>query len=161
RRARGGARRHDLPPGRRRARRPGARARGRTGRDPDRGLTAPTRPPIMRGLGRMRRIPRMIAGRAGSASLSSRVVQVVELWRFPVKSCQGEQLDAVDVGPDGIVGDRAYALFDLDTGFGLTARRVPELLLASARLVEGDLVVTLPDGTESTDARVLSDWLGR
>ena len=28
-----------------------------------------------------------------------------------------------------------YALFDLDTGFGLTARRVPELLFASARLV--------------------------
>jgi MOSC domain-containing protein len=88
-------------------------------------------------------------------------VQVVELWRFPVKSFQGEQLDPAEIGPTGIVGDRAYALFDLDTGFGLTARRVPELLLASARLVEDDLVVTLPDGTESTDARVLSDWLGR
>ena len=95
------------------------------------------------------------------ASLSSRVVQVVELWRFPVKSFQGEQLDAAEIGPDGIVGDRAYAVFDLDTSFGLTARRVPELLLASARLVDGDLVVTLPDGTESTDDRVLSDWLGR
>ena len=51
RRARGGARRHDLPPGRRRARRAGARARGRAGRVADRGLTAhrdephPTRPP--------------------------------------------------------------------------------------------------------------------
>ena len=88
-------------------------------------------------------------------------MQVVELWRFPVKSLQGEQLDSGEIGPDGIVGDRAYALFDLDTGFGLTARRVPELLLASARLVDGDLVVTLPDGTESTDDRVLSDWLGR
>jgi uncharacterized protein YcbX len=88
-------------------------------------------------------------------------VQVVELWRFPVKSFQGEQLDLAEIGPDGIVGDRAYALFDLDTGFGLTARRLPELLLASARLVDGDLVLTLPDGTESTDDRVLSDWLGR
>jgi uncharacterized protein YcbX len=88
-------------------------------------------------------------------------VHVVELWRFPVKSFQGEQLDAAEIGPDGIVGDRGYALFDLDTGFGLTARRVPELLLASARLADGDLVVTLPDGTESTDDRVLSDWLSR
>jgi uncharacterized protein YcbX len=88
-------------------------------------------------------------------------VQVVELWRFPVKSFQGEQLDGVEIGPDGIVGDRTYALFDLDTGLGLTARRVPELLMASARLVGGDLVVTLPDGTESTDHHVLSDWLGR
>jgi uncharacterized protein YcbX len=88
-------------------------------------------------------------------------VHVVELWRFPVKSLQGEQLDAAEIGRDGIVGDRAYALFDLDTGFGLTARRVPELLLASARMADGDLVVTLPDGTESIDDRVLSDWLGR
>ena len=88
-------------------------------------------------------------------------MQVVELWRFPVKSLQGEQLDAAEIGRDGVVGDRAYALFDLDTGFGLTARRVPELLLASAHLVDGGLVVTLPDGTESTDDRVLSDWLGR
>jgi uncharacterized protein YcbX len=88
-------------------------------------------------------------------------VQVVELWRFPVKSFQGQQLDTAEIGPDGIVGDRAYALFDLDTGFGLTARRVPELLHASARLVDGDLLITLPDGSESTDHRVLSDWLGR
>jgi uncharacterized protein YcbX len=88
-------------------------------------------------------------------------MRVVELWRFPVKSFQGEQLDTADIGPDGIVGDRGHALFDLDTGFGLTARRVPELLLASARLHGGALVVTLPDGTESTDDRVLSDWLGR
>src|SRR4051812_26154516 len=88
-------------------------------------------------------------------------MQVVELWRFPVKSFQGEQLDTAEVGSGGVVGDRAYALFDLDTGFGLTARRVPELLLASARLVDGDLAIELPDGTESTDDRVLSDWLGR
>jgi hypothetical protein len=31
------------------------------------------------------------------------------------------------------VDDRAWALFELDTGFGLTARRVPELLFAAAR----------------------------
>ena len=34
------------------------------------------------------------------------------LWRFPVKSMLGEQLDAVDVTEGGIVGDRAYALID-------------------------------------------------
>jgi len=88
-------------------------------------------------------------------------VQVVELWRFPVKSFQGEQLQTVEIGAGGIAGDRAYALFDLGTGFGLTARRVPELLLASARLVDDDLAVTLPDGTVTTDDRMLSDWLGR
>lgn len=29
------------------------------------------------------------------------------LWRFPVKSMQGEQLDAADVGEAGVVGDIA------------------------------------------------------
>ncbi len=57
-------------------------------------------------------------------------MQVLELWRFPVKSLQGEQLDAAEVTGGGIAGDRASALFDLDSGFGLTARRVPELLFA-------------------------------
>jgi uncharacterized protein len=44
----------------------------------------------------------------------------------------------------------------------LTARRVPELLMASARLEPaGEVTVVLPDGTETTDDSVLSDWLGR
>jgi uncharacterized protein YcbX len=90
-------------------------------------------------------------------------VRVVELWRFPVKSLQGEQLDDATVTDGGIVGDRGYALFDLDTGFGLTARRVPELLYASARLVDdgGRPEITLADGTVARDDAALSDWLGR
>ena len=52
-------------------------------------------------------------------------MRVVELWRFPVKSLQGEQLDDATVRVGGIDGDRAFALFDVDTGLGLTARRVP------------------------------------
>ena len=88
-------------------------------------------------------------------------MQVIELWRFPVKSLQGEQLDVAEIRADGIAGDRAYALFDLDTGFGLTARRVPELLFASARLSDGELVVTLPNGSVAVGDDALSDWLGR
>ena len=61
-------------------------------------------------------------------------MRVLELWRYPVKSLQGERMDHADVGPEGIAGDRQWALFDLDTGFGLTARRVPELLFATGRL---------------------------
>jgi hypothetical protein len=38
------------------------------------------------------------------------------LWRFPVKSMLGEQLDAADLGEGGIAGDRAYALVDTETG---------------------------------------------
>jgi uncharacterized protein len=45
---------------------------------------------------------------------------------------------------------------------GLTARRVPELLFASARIVEGGQVeITLPDGSVAEDDGELSAWLGR
>jgi uncharacterized protein YcbX len=89
-------------------------------------------------------------------------MRVLELWRYPVKSMQGEQLAVAEVGPDGLVGDRGWALFDLDTGLGLTARRAPDLLFAAGRLrPDGGAEVVLPDGTATTDDAVLSDWLGR
>mgnify|MGYP000138433124 CR=1 FL=1 len=89
-------------------------------------------------------------------------MRVLELWRYPVKSLQGERLDTADIGPEGIVGDRGWALFDLDTGFGLTARRVPDLLFASGRLRgDGSAEIVLPDGTATTDDAALSAWLGR
>ena len=89
-------------------------------------------------------------------------VRVLELWRYPVKSLQGERLTAAAIGALGIAGDRQWALFDRDTGLGLTARRVPELLFGSARLrADGGVEVVLPDGTVTADDAVLSDWLGR
>ena len=89
-------------------------------------------------------------------------MQVLELWRFPVKSMQGERLETAELGPEGVDGDRQWALFDLDTGFGLTARRVPDLLFGSGRLrPDGSVEIVLPDGTVTTDDAVLSDWLGR
>jgi uncharacterized protein YcbX len=89
-------------------------------------------------------------------------MRVAELWRYPVKSLQGEQLDAVALTADGLEGDRRWALHDLETGFGLTARRVPALLFASASLrPDGAVAITLPDGSSATDDAALSDWLGR
>jgi uncharacterized protein YcbX len=89
-------------------------------------------------------------------------VHVIELWRYPVKSLGGERLTAAEVGPEGLAGDRQWALFDLETGFGLTARRVPDLFFAAARLrSDGGVEVVLPDGTVTADDDVLSTWLGR
>jgi hypothetical protein len=89
-------------------------------------------------------------------------MRVIELWRYPVKSLQGEQVDEVEVGPDGLTGDRQFAIFDVETGFGLTARRVPELLFAEARWREGGGVdITLPDGSLAVTDNALSAWLGR
>ena len=92
-------------------------------------------------------------------------MRVVSLWRYPVKSMQGEELEVATIGDLGIVGDRQWALVDLGTGLALTARRVPELLFASARLVgdpsRPDVEIELPDGTVTTDDAALSAWLGR
>lgn len=88
-------------------------------------------------------------------------MRVLELWRYPVKSLQGERLDEAAIDALGIAGDRRWALFDRDTGLGLTARRVPDLLFGSARLRNGGVEVVLPDGTVTTDEGILSDWLGR
>ena len=89
-------------------------------------------------------------------------MRVHELWRYPVKSLQGERLTAAAIDGLGIAGDRRWALFDRDTGLGLTARRVPELLFGSARVrPDGGVEVVLPDGTVTTDDAVLSAWLGR
>lgn len=89
-------------------------------------------------------------------------MRVVDLWRYPVKSLLGERVDDAAVTPQGLEGDRRFAIFDVETGFGLTGRRVPELLHASARLREnGTVEIALPDGTIAADDDALSDWLGR
>ena len=89
-------------------------------------------------------------------------LRVLEVWRYPVKSLLGERLPHAELGAEGVAGDRGWALFDAATGFGLTARRVPELLFAAGRLrADGTAEVVLPDGTATTEDDVLSDWAGR
>src|SRR5712691_9174271 len=41
---------------------------------------------------------------------------VVGLWRYPVKSMMGEELNAAEVTERGLVGDRHFALVDGSTG---------------------------------------------
>jgi uncharacterized protein YcbX len=89
-------------------------------------------------------------------------VRVVELWRYPVKSMQGESLSEAEIRVDGIVGDRRFALVDVVTGELLTARADPQLLFAVARLRADDsLEIVLPDGSIAADDDALSAWLGR
>ena len=94
-------------------------------------------------------------------------MRVLELWRYPVKSLGGERLDRAEVGRAGLVGDRGWGIRHDETDTVLTARRAPELLFASARVEDdGEVMITLPDGSEisSADDDVdgrLSAWLGR
>ena len=85
---------------------------------------------------------------------------VTEIWRYPIKSVGGEQLMTATVGTRGIDGDRGWGIRDAASGNHLTARREPRLLLATAAVVGDDVVMTLPDGTETNDDATLSSWLG-
>ena len=103
-----------------------------------------------------------LAVSVGSLADSLGCVRAVELWRYPVKSLQGERLHSVQVSQAGFEGDRQFAIYDLATGFGLTARRLPELLFASARLRDdGTAEISLPDGAVASGDDALSEWLGR
>jgi len=95
----------------------------------------------------------------------SEIGTVAQLWRYPVKSFQGEMVDELDLNPGGAVGDRVLAVVDPAAKKVLSAKRYADLLLASARLDGERVVLTLPDGAEhaSDDPSVhdaLSAWLG-
>lgn len=83
---------------------------------------------------------------------------VAALWRFPVKSMGGEQLNSVKMTERGVLGDRAYGLIDKDTGRVASAKSVklfPNVLDCKAAFVEepatgSDLPpvqIQLPNGT--------------
>jgi uncharacterized protein len=47
---------------------------------------------------------------------------IAALWRYPVKSMRGEELDTAEVTERGLLGDRAYALVDVETGKVVSAK---------------------------------------
>jgi uncharacterized protein len=59
---------------------------------------------------------------------------VAEIWRYPVKSLAGEQLENVEVCEDGIVGDRRVLVYDERTRRLITSRTQPRLLGLKATL---------------------------
>jgi uncharacterized protein YcbX len=102
---------------------------------------------------------------------------VVSLWRYPVKSMMGEELNASDLTDRGVFGDRSLALVDTETGKVVSAKNprkwatmfdcravftTPPVLGSPLPPVR----VTLPDGVSVTsdDARfaeLMSSGLGR
>lgn len=92
---------------------------------------------------------------------------VSDLYRYPVKSMLGETVDQVEIDGLGVVGDRAQALVDVESGRVATAKQPRwwrELLRCRAATVAGEIRVTLPDGRELGSLAVddpLSEILGR
>jgi uncharacterized protein YcbX len=83
---------------------------------------------------------------------------IASLWRFPVKSMRGEELRQAAVSERGVLGDRAYALIDADTGRVVSAKSAklfPDILNCDAKFVEPPqrgvepppVQILLPDGS--------------
>jgi uncharacterized protein YcbX len=53
---------------------------------------------------------------------ASAVGSIVSLWRYPVKSMLGEEINSSLVTERGLLGDRSYALVDLATGKVVSAK---------------------------------------
>ncbi len=47
---------------------------------------------------------------------------VAALWRYPVKSMMGEELNSITIGERGLLGDRAFALIDDESGQVVSAK---------------------------------------
>ncbi len=99
---------------------------------------------------------------------------VKELWRYPVKSMQGEQLDKAVIESQGVVGDRYWITRDDTQEELITVRKKPGLMHCTARYEEEpvsgqqadqvpDVQISLPDGssfsTGEGSTQQLSDFL--
>ena len=103
-----------------------------------------------------------------------KVGTIAAIHRYPVKSMQGERLESVPVGSDGLRGDRAWAARDEQRGGIEGARKLPSLLGCRARFTQAVPErapvpvpeIELPDGTrlladQPSAARRLSELAGR
>jgi uncharacterized protein YcbX len=107
---------------------------------------------------------------------ATKIGAVASLYRYPVKSMMGEELNATRIGAKGFQGDRVFALADAETGKIASAKnpsKWPTLFSFRATFAEplngGSLPpvrITLPDGgtvsSEDQDiAARLSSSLGK
>ena len=101
---------------------------------------------------------------------------VLSLWRYPVKSMMGEELSEAYVQGQGVLGDRAYALLDSETGKAASAKnpgKWPTLFNFHATFLERlrgakmpPVEITLPNGATVTSEQpgideILSTALNR
>ena len=95
---------------------------------------------------------------------------IVALWRYPVKSMMGEEINSSLVTERGLLGDRSYALVDLATGKVISAknpRKWPAMFGFRAAYIEPPdmhegippVRITMPDGVSATSTQSNLDTL--
>ena len=74
---------------------------------------------------------------------------IVQVSVYPVKSLGGRTVPEAEVGPAGLVGDRAWAVVDATTGERVTVKSTPQM---------AEVVAT---GDDEADTITLTEVLGR
>ena len=102
----------------------------------------------------------------------NQVAELQSLWRYPVRSMRGEEVDSTQITSRGVVGDRCYGIVDVEKECGAESSYVPlrwaGLLRAAAAFNAEPRVGAAPpsirvrfdDGSEkSSDDPDLAAWL--
>jgi uncharacterized protein YcbX len=87
--------------------------------------------------------------------------EIVQIWRYPVKSMAGESLQQSEIGALGLAGDRGWAVRDEKRGGIRGAKKIPALMRCSARYPEppgpDPLVLPVPEIELPDGARLRAD----
>lgn len=109
--------------------------------------------------------------------MATEIGKIASLWRYPVKSMTGEELQEAEFTEFGVTGDRAYALIDRTDGKTATAKnpgKWPAMFACRAAFAGAPksgagippVRITLPDGSTVMSTapecdRILSEALKR
>lgn len=101
--------------------------------------------------------------------------RITSIYRYPVKSMGGERMPTARLGELGLHADRTWAVRDVERKMTTSAKRLPGLLMCTARYTAPpdrdagpdhapEVIIGLPDGREVTSSdpavhRVLSEFL--
>ncbi|MCV7214147.1 MOSC N-terminal beta barrel domain-containing protein [Mycobacterium crocinum] len=103
--------------------------------------------------------------------------RITSIWRYPVKSMQGERVAEAAIGELGLHADRTWAVRDVELDATTSAKRLPGLLWLTARYPDApgpdvgpghapEVLIGFPDGTEVSSSdpivhQALSRYLDR
>ena len=70
---------------------------------------------------------------------------ITELWKFPIKGCQGIQVESIEVDIEGVKGDRDFAFWA--NGKIIDQKCTPKLAAIAASVNDDHTILTLKNGT--------------
>lgn len=80
--------------------------------------------------------------------------KLIQIWRYPVKSMGGEQINSAVINSNGLAGDRCWAVINGETREICSAKRWPELLNYQAFLHAGEELQSSGYGEDVPGVRI-------